>query len=212
MNTKNKIRNAIDIIGAARKKLDNLQTITAKKLLIWGGSFQEAELAEFIKVWEGSQAHFSWQMWEAVSRFDLVRSRSQTVLRPPAGNRFDDIERIRLFGNKGDLLIRRDADWFAWRFIGDPVGDGEAAWPMLIKKYEMKDYADSHGDNLFYWQDVSYLLWHRDEKEQRVSTLWADARNANLTKQEKYLNQRHYMRQGRIEFVRYLNIGEKSNG
>ncbi|MFQ5633636.1 MAG: hypothetical protein ACE5I1_33140, partial [bacterium] len=218
-----KFRTAKDVIDATLTRFENAQknATMADGLNIWGGLFRDENnnFASFIGKWEKHNGQFDWALWEAVSRFDLVELKDDSNFLPPETEDFNDIERVRIFGEKGDLLVRRDGLDLYWRFIGEkgemwPEFDAEPFKPKKYDESESPD-GDKFSDYSFFQEDVKYLLWNKyldankKKSEQRVSTHWRDSKYAQLGDGEMYLHQRHYLRGGRIEFVRYLAIGDE---
>jgi hypothetical protein len=198
----NQIFNQLDadqIIEGVKQELKDLYNsrIELKSLCIWGGEFAEADLENFLLEWQKHNSYFTWRMWELVSRFDL--DKSQDALQPLNG-KLEGVERGRFFGMNGDLMVRRDGHKFFWRFIGD----SSITWPGLKGKYGFADYAESHPKKCdhFYRREVPYYQWH--EKERRVTDHWLVQNK--LPSRQSYLVQHHYMREGRIEFVRYVDL------
>jgi hypothetical protein len=129
------------------------------QISIWCGSCNEDDLFDFLLSW--NLVDMRYRIWESSSEVvfqkDLLPSSS--IL----------LERGRLFGNGGDLTLRRYRKSFHWHFIGPagiqpPNGD-----------YGSQDYWEKDGkrDCTFHKNDEKVLLWgERKEGQNR----WIDDR------------------------------------
>lgn len=177
--------------------------ITKAELVIWGGRFKAltSNLQSFLEAWDSCSSLFTWGLWESASRFDVENRLGQHKIVPPA-DQLVHVERVRLFGEKGDFDIRRDVEHFHWRFIGDPFNPPTDK-PDL-SAFAPRDYFEQNGEAGFRKLEKSYYLWRKDEKENRVNTLWIE--NAELADVDNYLKQVHYFLDGELAFVRYVGI------
>ena len=78
---------------------------------IWGGEFSAGRLQAFLAAWTG-RGDLPWRVWEWVSDMQIMHGASA----PPANLQW--LERGRLFGDGGDLTLRRDGERFMWHFVG----------------------------------------------------------------------------------------------
>ena len=192
------ITNAFQTIADARE-------VGRADLSIWGGHFTPKQLPDFVQTWDGLP-HFRWAMVEEVSNFTVKKAKTPRSAVPQPDYL---LLRLRIFGPAGDLDIRRDGDHFYWHFIGD----ANAQWQ--IKNGDA--FAQSN-----FWEDAlnppallreveqRYFQWLRDMPEQRVKSDWVPENEPNKT--FNYLQQRHYLDNGRLAFVRYVDFEEDNNG
>lgn len=177
---------------------------TTQNLFIWGGQFHNeppARLEQFLQVWQAENGPaFRWMMVEEVDKF-YVKPASLTDL--IAQHAF--LERARLFGEEGDLDIRRDADTIHWRFISET----HAAPPTLPVWANAVAFPWNERENQsFARHEHCYYQWRRDGNEPRVKNDWLEG--SNLAETGLVLRQVHYLENGRIAFVRYVDIEEAS--
>lgn len=163
---------------------------TPASLYVWGGQFSSAEhaLGTFLDAWNSDNApQFQFSMVEHVSHFraghaNLAELNQQASL----------LERVRLFGQEGDLDIRRDGETIYWRFISE----NNSGLPDLAQ-FGAEAYPDN--GKAFAKDERSYLLWLRDQAlEKRVKHEWAEGLDFTHLKQVQYLEN------GRVAFVRYV--------
>ncbi|MBX3055865.1 MAG: hypothetical protein KF770_05265 [Anaerolineae bacterium] len=176
----------------------------ATNLFIWGGRFAEdnesdlPQLVQFLQAWQAdSSLAFTWAMVEEVEHFYVRPTSLKEMIQD-----HDQIERVRLFGPEGDLSIRRDADMLYWHFISEthqqvPVGP-------IFNPVSFWDEATNQG-RTFACHEQCYYQWRRDVRERRVTHKWAS--DVALTGKQ-YLRQAHYLENGRIAFVRYVDFKE----
>ena len=189
-------------------------SIRQNDLVIWGGKFAAltADLQTFLEAWNNNAALFEWSLWEFTSRFEVQYRKGASKISPPQNipDQLVHVERVRLFGEKGDLDIRRDMEHFHWRFIGDPF-DPPTTKPDL-SAFNPQDYFERNPDDSFRKLEKSYYLWryylgHPDEPEVRLNTMWIEElAKAGLPTVDNYLKQYHYFHKGELAFVRYVGI------
>lgn len=162
-------------------------------LSLWGGYCAEGNLPDFLRGW--SLGSMSYRIWEYASEITFERD----IL--PANVAL--VQRGRLFGDGGDLELRRDGSGFRWRFIGPagitpPPGD-----------YKAQDYWESHPDARFHRYEERALLWGqgngREWRDDRVGS----ARLAYPAKGKRV--QAHYCVftcAGQVAFVWYTQLSE----
>jgi hypothetical protein len=84
-----------------------------------GGKFGSSELADFLDRWTWKSFDMTYMILETIPDGLLFESvEDDTWLAPIIGTLGDDLLRLHVFGTGGDLTIRRDDDWFYWRYIG----------------------------------------------------------------------------------------------
>ncbi len=176
--------------------------VSQKNLIIWGGAFPAERLSAFFAAWGTAQLkQMQWRMYEYVHRFHVVKATARATL-PPAKY----LERVRLFGQRGDLDLRRDGEIFHWRFLGDAKPNP----PKLAGEFKPQDFWANQPSSLEYREiEMKYYQWHGNER--RVDSSWLTS--AGLKAEGVFLIQKHYLRNGRVEFVRYVGFdGEAKNG
>ncbi|MEM3563792.1 MAG: hypothetical protein QXR19_11215 [Candidatus Jordarchaeaceae archaeon] len=166
------------------EKLIGAERISKNDIQILGGEIEENDLQRFIEKWDFSNMPFT--ILETLSgiiiekKFDLSHISS------------NQIERIRIFGQDGDLDIRRDANHFLWRYIGrkNPPKDINA-----------KDFWNENPHKKFFVEEKEALLWGRKYDPNR--NLWKDDRVAKA--------KLSYPGKGSSDFpkVRYKALSEK---
>lgn len=125
-----------------------------------GGTCPETELLEWLG--ELDLSSMDVRIWEFTDRCTIGSDG------PP--ERVERLERARLFGEGGDLDIRRNGSKFLWRFVGEKEYAPEGK-PL--------DLPESESDPV-YRRERTALLWGTREREQ---TRWFDDRvsGAGLT-------------------------------
>jgi hypothetical protein len=172
-----------------------VQDITRNKrygkndLAIWGGTCAESELMIFLENWLSHNMPF--RVWEYVSEICFQR---ETL--PKTSNL---LEQGRLFGEDGDLTLRRDGSNFRWYFVGRPdvqPPDGCIA----------ENFWEQYPEVAFYCCEETALLWG---ERQNGGVRWFDDRvgHAELdypidpSWNRPRLYYRTFSRAGQIEFV-----------
>lgn len=121
------------------------------------------------------------------------------------------LERGRLFGGGGDLMVRRHGETFQWRFVGPPgvrIPDGAA-----FGIGEVEDYWASHTGVVFHQYEETALLWGVWDgerwKESRVGGAALDYPVDHPMKGRRVqLHYRVFSRSGQVEFVWYTGLSE----
>ena len=133
---------------------------TREELAIWGGTCAEADMRAFLQGWPLEKMPY--RVWEYVSSIDLEKNTAKESM--PENMVF--LEQARLFGDGGDLSLRRDDVDFRWHFVGET-----AITPPDVEKITITS-ADAFQQNNFWDQpqhrDISLL---RDEE---VVLLWGE--------------------------------------
>ncbi|MEK6285815.1 MAG: CRISPR-associated protein Csx19 [Acidobacteriota bacterium] len=170
-------------------------------LAIWGGLCAETELAELLSKYSLNEMPF--RIWEYASRIDFERD--------ALPDEINLLERGRLFGDGGDLELRRDGANFRWRFIGKPTAQPPSSNQSAPDKFWTKTKVVT-----FHRCDESALLWGERKDGQ---TRWFDDRvgRASLDYPEPAATaawQRvricywTFSRAGRVEFVWLRELAE----
>jgi len=164
-------------------------------LTILGGRCAEGDLLEFFRQW--GLAEMPFRVWEYASdiTFEKDTLPQNVVL----------LERARLFGTGGDLMLRRGGAAFDWRFIGPagiqpPAGD-----------YGAQDYWAGCQEMTFHQHDETALLWGKWENDHWTDDRVGAARlnyPAPAGWQRVQICYKTFSRAGQVEFVWYTGLGE----
>lgn len=162
-------------------------------LSIFGGQCTESYLLKFLEQWD--LAGMPFRVWEYASEvvFKKCTLPQNIVL----------LERGRIFGEGGDLMLRRNGTTFGWRFIG----------PASIKppagEYGMQDYWKNHPKVMFHQYNGTALLWGKWNGERWVEDRVAAAKlDYPAIGQRIQLHYRVFSRAGQVEFVWYTGLSE----
>lgn len=137
------------------------------ELIAWGGEFDAARLASFLDAWDFWKTEAVWKLW-------LWPHKILLSLDSDLPGDLAELERGRLFGEMGDLEVRRNGDLFLWRFVGDP---GSAVQPAQFGS--VADYWESSAPGRLCEYRRHALLWGQREEEDRWHddrVAWADLR------------------------------------
>lgn len=160
-------------------------------LMIVGGTIEEAQATDWLNQWDlGS---LPWRLWEEVSALRLEKATSVPL-------DFTLVERGQLFGEGGDLTLRRDGSIFRWHFIGPTTAKVQKT-PDALDFWTEYPNAILHGvkQKAILWgvwrQDLG--RWH----DNRVG--WASLQYpAELNgKPHVYIHYDEYLDSGRVAFV-----------
>ncbi len=166
-------------------------------LTILAGLCQEKEMLGFLQQWE---IEFSYRIWEYAS--EIVFEKNEE----PAKINVALLERGRLFGNEGDLSIRREGTSFSWLFLG-AVGTQAPKGSYNTQDYWSKD--NNHKVEKFHCYPEKTLLWGewngRQWHESRVAGANLIYPSAGKRVQLEYLI---YSHAGQVIFVRYTGLNE----
>lgn len=125
---------------------------------IRGGEIGEDKLQQFISMW--NQLEMPFVILETVREIVIRKNYDFSTL---AAN---TVDRISIFGEGGDLDIRRDADYFRWRYIGEN---------KLPEKVEGEDFWDKNPNKKYFIEEKKALLWGKYNSDRN---LWHDDRVA----------------------------------
>ena len=174
-------------------------TVGWNELSVFGGEFDAGEVGSFFDAWRTVASDMSYRIWENI---DCMFFENGTW-----PDKYALFEQARLFGDGGDLSVRRDGDRCFWRFVG-PEG---YRLPAGVQGY---DYWGSvpEGTRLHVALD-EVLLWGKGEKMPDGSMIWRDDRTAGhrlvypqQTAERVKLVMKKYSRAGNVEHVRYLRL------
>ena len=163
-------------------------------LSIWSGRCSENELRDFLQQWPLEQMPY--RIWEYASE---ITFEMDTLPRNMAL-----LERGRLFGEGGDLELRRDGAEFIWRFIGPAGVHPPIGWSA-------ENFWSTNPNATFYRRKETALLWgKRDGKH------WHDNRVAAARLEypvfadwpRVQIEYWAFSRGGRVEFVWYTKLSE----
>ncbi|MEW6664391.1 MAG: hypothetical protein AB1512_04115 [Thermodesulfobacteriota bacterium] len=168
-------------------------------LSIWGGQCVESELPAFLRQWPLEQLPY--RIWEYASELIF----EQGTLPQNAAL----LGRARLFGEGGDLELRREGVAFAWRFVGPagvqpPAGD-----------YGAQDYLATHPGVAFHRREETALLWGEKKEGQWVENRVGGAKLSYpglLAWQRVQVHYRTFSLAGRVEFVWFTRLSEWKEG
>ena len=164
-------------------------------LSIWGGTCSENVLLDFLERWSLKQ--MAYRIWEYTDQIAFAEHLpDNTAL----------LERGRLFGEGGDLGLRRDGDVFRWRFVGKP----EVRPPDGYDTNEANFWTD-HPDAAFHCYKETALLWGKRDgdhwHDDRVAA--ADLRYPVDGEQERVrIRYNVYSRAGQVAFVWFTGLSE----
>lgn len=139
-------------------KLLNEKRISKDEIQIWGGEIKEKELQGFIKSWNFSDMSFV--IIETFKEITITKNSGNINIKP------EIVERIRIFGNAGDLDLRRDSSCFRWRYIG------RNRPPSNITT---ESFWEKNPDKKFFLEEKEALLWGKYNQNMK---LWHDDRVA----------------------------------
>lgn len=184
-----------------KKAISDAQTakkVGAEDLVVLGGVFNDKQGPAFLNVWGDLLVTLlPWRMYEYTGRFCVQKADTRNIALPDS---WFFLERARFFGLQGDLDLRRDIGQFRWRFIGEKT----AGWPNIPDIFPLFDFwkVSTPPTPVFYEIAQNYYQWRL--QDQRVTNHWSA--NTGLPAEGVYLKQKHYLENGRIAFVRYLEF------
>src|SRR5438105_2416553 len=88
-------------------------TIGPSHVAIRGGCFAVNRLEEFLTAWHLSRRGMPCAIWEWMHRLDFADGGVPADL--------DLLERGVVFGQEGNLSLRRDGEEVRWHFVGEPA-------------------------------------------------------------------------------------------
>ncbi len=155
---------------------------------IQGGRVPVNSVEEFLTAWDWSQLDMPWRIWEWVSDIAFNYQTGRPTPTPGDFRRPTWLERIRIFGDSGDLELRRDGSDFLWHFVGQaniaiPTGFGNVDYWQAYPTRSLACYSrqvmlwgeeikDTEGLPQGVWQEdrVGYarLIYPNMKGDQRV--------------------------------------------
>lgn len=190
-----------DTLKRIFEEVQSAARVGPEDLCVIGGRFEAERLSTFVELWARTLGQrMPWRIYEYVSK--LLVEQSNTGI--PAED-LQSLERARCFGGLADLDLRRDLSTIYWRFIGDP----SISLPNLnAESFEANDYWTRRGNILLRRFEKSTLQWRSDDD--RVGGQWVMYGDLVLedekNKLKVFLKQIHYVRNGRLELVRFTDF------
>lgn len=160
-------------------------------LAIIGGTVQETDVRGWLAEWHLQS--LPWQIWEEVSALRLEKD-------TPLPLDFALVERGQIFGEGGNLTLRRDGTIFRWHFIGLET-TGVQVTP------DVRNFWQEHPGAVLQRVDQKAILWGAWRPDlgrwhdNRVG--WANLQYpAELNgKHHVYVHYDEYLESGRVAFV-----------
>ncbi len=129
-------------------RLTEGKKLTSKELTIIGGKIKKDEVDKMIKIIPIiSQMPFA--ICEYTNQIKFTKNEDIKT---------EHLERGRLFGENGDLEIRRDEDSYLWRFIG-------AVEAKYFLEFSYNNFWNNADIKHLYEYDKSFLLWGERKKD-----------------------------------------------
>lgn len=178
--------------------------IKQKDVYIQGDTIRENELNSFISSWDFSGMPFA--IIETLKEMNFTKDlfAKEYIFKP------EDVERTRIFGEAGDLDIRRHETVFVWRYIGrvsPPAGQ------------QGMNFWNKNSDTDFFIGEKQALLWgiyherkgawHDDRVAKALLSYPVEEKRGRVKLHYKTLSQK-----GCIQFVWYTGIegGDYNHG
>lgn len=188
---------------------DQRSQVEREALALLGGKVDESTLLDWFQRWQLGKIALPWRIWESVSDLRFERS--------TLPDSFHLLERGRLFGEDGDLTLRRDGERFRWWFVGKPAVVPES----MQRDIAVSNFWQSHPSTTLSAIEQSAILWgsHRGNNQNKAP-YWYDDRVgwAKLTypvtqngkaARHLYIHYREYLQAGQVAFVWLYDVNEK---
>ena len=118
-----------------------MDKITDRELTVLGGVFSKSQLEDFMS---SLPKNLIWVISEYTDRCTFTKNDLPQL---------NHLERVRFFGEGGDLEIRRDAEEYRWRFIGPPGVSIDCGFPAADFWTEGEiPFLREHEEKLYLWQ------------------------------------------------------------
>lgn len=145
------------LAGELVGRLASARRVGKEHLAIRGGTLRPEDVLPWLETWNLPQADMPWAIWEHYDRIEVTFA--QHVPKRP-----DLLERLCIFGEGGDLALRRDGEMIAWRFLG-PAGAGAPGGVDFFARSPLARF----------WEEESCaLLW--GEADESAPGRWWEAR------------------------------------
>lgn len=173
-------------------------------LTILGGMIAEKKLLKWLA--DCSFDQMPWQMWETTNDFEL---KHKAPLPKKSEIELMMLERVRFFGEGGDLTLRRDDEQFRWHFIGQKNANVPAS------NDAPDDFWKEHPKQTFTRFKGQVILWGAWD-EINGQERWVENRvgRANLAYPTPLHGQRHvyahyweFLDAGQVAFVWMYKLG-----
>ena len=183
---------------------DSLKTIeVGRDFWVLGGQIaaaQEQAVHGFLDAWSASDTRMVWAVVDTLREMRLGR---WDVLRALALSSFATLARVRIFGEGGDVTLRRDDDTWRWHFVGN-----QTALPVSVGGTSLLD-----GSRYFLETDKNALLWGKMQngarREDRVAAANLDYSGAPMSEDQRLtVVYDEYAADGAVQFVWFRNIVE----
>jgi hypothetical protein len=191
------------------KILPKLRVLFGKEdLTIVGGMIAEKDVLAWLAKWSLSQ--MPWQLWETTDELDLKHDSALPTL---TALELIMLERVRFFGEGGDLTVRRDDEQFRWYFVGPKgviVPDGALSQDNFWHDNPQKKLTRFKG------QVILWGVWDSESDKKR----WVENRVgfAKLAYPEPLHGQRHvyahygeFLDAGQVAFVWMYKLGPQEH-
>ena len=165
-------------------------------LTILGGQCAESQLLKFLEQWDIVSMPF--RVWEYVSEVVFEKDTPGDKL----GN-IALLERGRIFGKGGDMMLCRKGISFDWRLIGPPGTQPPHG------DYGTQTYWKNHPEATFHQYEEKSLLWGKWNGRQ-----WSEGRvaaaklNYPAAGERLQLHYKVYSQGGQVQFVWYTGLSE----
>jgi len=177
--------------------------IKSGDIAILGGTCSEMDALALVNAWP-TRAQMTYGIWEFSDEIKWDANVPDTA---------EFLERGRLFGEGGDLALRRDGDHFRWRFVGPKGTQLQKGFKAKEpEKFDAKDFWQHEPSAVYYEETASAMLWGSREKDKN-SIFWEDrVAGANLNYPAPPDAKRvgvlyhTYSRAGRVEFVWFREL------
>ncbi|MBD3190529.1 MAG: hypothetical protein GF308_07785 [Candidatus Heimdallarchaeota archaeon] len=130
------------------EKLKKEKPVSKGEPLIYGGKITDNELQDFLRQFNFKKMPYS--IIELVNNLSIEKNFDYSKMD------FDRVERIRSFGEGGDLDLRRDENQFYWRYIGKT---------SLPSNIDGEDFWSANQDTSFFVEEKEALLWGKYNKK-----------------------------------------------
>ncbi|ODS36719.1 MAG: hypothetical protein A7315_04630 [Candidatus Altiarchaeales archaeon WOR_SM1_79] len=170
-------------------KLLEEERISKGDIQIWGGKIKEEELQEFMKKWNFSDMQF--RIKETVKEINIDKNKNLDL------QDVELIERIRIFGNAGDIDLRRNGNRFIWRYIGEDSPPSNL--PGHVCNFWGKD---KNSNKKFFVGYREVILWNKNDPRVAKAKLNYPIKNAERVK----IRYKTLSEGGIISFVQFIEI------
>lgn len=142
---------AFNFAREAKRLCDPRSELDAKRIHIWGGELTasgteslEQVLERFLAVWNDPARQMPWRVWEYVDEIEFTKGQA---------TKLPLLERGRVFGQGGDLSLRRDGERVLWYFVGK-------SWQSPPSGFDYADFWQAHPNfERLRWRRERSLLW-----------------------------------------------------